>query len=60
VVLDVLDDGPGFDAAGLDSPPEGHFGLRVLADRVRDAGAELFVASAPASGTRWRLEVPVR
>ncbi|HET6698465.1 MAG TPA: ATP-binding protein [Nocardioidaceae bacterium] len=61
VVLAIEDDGVGFDVPEtLDRPPEGHFGLRVLADRVRDAGAELFVASAPGEGTRWRLEVPVR
>jgi signal transduction histidine kinase len=55
VVLDVLDDGPGFDAAVLDSPQEGHFGLRVLGDLASDAGAVLQVASRPGAGTHWRL-----
>jgi signal transduction histidine kinase len=57
VVLDVLDDGPGFDAAVLDQPVEGHFGLRVLADLASDAGATLQVASAPGAGTHWRLAI---
>jgi signal transduction histidine kinase len=57
VVLDVLDDGPGFDPAVLDEPAEGHFGLRVLADLASDAGATLQVASAPGAGTHWRLAI---
>ncbi|MDQ1650919.1 MAG: two-component system, NarL family, sensor kinase [Cryptosporangiaceae bacterium] len=57
--LEVADDGCGFDpAAALANPPEGHFGLRLLADLARDSGAALSVASAPGEGTRWRLEVP--
>ena len=55
VVLDVLDDGPGFDTVLLTEPAEGHFGLRVLADLASDAGATLQVASAPGAGTHWRL-----
>ncbi|SDP68296.1 Histidine kinase-, DNA gyrase B-, and HSP90-like ATPase [Pedococcus dokdonensis] len=57
VVLDVLDDGPGFDPAGLDTPAEGHFGLRVLADLASDAGAVLQVASRPGAGTHWRMAI---
>lgn len=56
--LVVEDDGPGFDAAGLlASPPEGHFGLRLLRDAVAESGvgAELTVASRTGAGTRWRL-----
>jgi signal transduction histidine kinase len=55
VVLDVLDDGPGFDTDRLDGPEGGHFGLRVLADLASDAGALLQVASQHGSGTHWRL-----
>jgi len=58
VVLEVLDDGPGFDLSVLDGPREGHLGLRVLIDLAADAGAELAVASAPGRGTRWRLALP--
>ena len=57
VVLDVLDDGPGFDTDRLDDPEGGHFGLRVLADLASDAGADLQVASQPGSGTHWRLVI---
>ena len=56
VVLDVIDDGPGFDAEGLvRSPQEAHFGLRVLSDLAEQGGALLQVASAPGQGTHWRL-----
>lgn len=61
VLLDIVDDGTGFDVeAVLASPPEGHFGMRLLADAAGEAGATLSVASAPARGTRWRLEVPAQ
>jgi signal transduction histidine kinase len=59
VVLEIHDDGVGFDAEEvLARPPEGHFGLRVLADVASEAGAELAVSSAPGAGCRWRLTVP--
>ena len=60
VVLDVADDGIGFDApAVLADPPAGHLGLRVLTDLAVTAGAGLLLASEPGHGCRWRLEVPV-
>jgi two-component system, NarL family, sensor kinase len=59
-VMDIIDDGVGFDAAQrLARPKEGHFGLRVLGDIVTDAGGELLLSSAPGSGTHWQLRIPV-
>jgi two-component system, NarL family, sensor kinase len=53
-VLEISDDGCGFDPpVTLMHPVAGHFGLRVLTDIAREAGAELFVASAHGAGTRW-------
>jgi len=58
-VLEISDDGTGFDPAPvLDSPEDGHFGLRILTDVAADAGADLLLATAPGVGCRWRLEVP--
>jgi two-component system, NarL family, sensor kinase len=55
-VLEISDDGVGFDAgAAVTDPAHGQFGMRVLADLAREAGAELYVASAPGAGTRWLL-----
>ena len=61
VVLDVLDDGNGFDVdARLADPEPGHFGLQLLADLAATGGALLQVASVPRRGTHWRLRVPDR
>lgn len=58
VVLDVLDDGPGFDVeAQLSDPEPGHLGLQLLADLAATGGGLLQVASAPGQGTHWRLMV---
>jgi signal transduction histidine kinase len=58
-VLEVSDDGVGFDPEqALAHPCDGHFGIRILGDVVRAAGADLRVASAPGEGTRWQLRVP--
>jgi signal transduction histidine kinase len=54
----VADDGNGFDTARAErAPGQGHFGLRLLADLVRDAGGELRLRSAPGAGTRIEAEV---
>ncbi|MEP6815308.1 MAG: histidine kinase [Marmoricola sp.] len=59
VVLDVVDDGNGFDVAQATADPEpSHFGLRLLADLASGGGAMLQVASAPGRGTHWRLQLP--
>ncbi|AZS38630.1 Sensor histidine kinase LiaS [Microbacterium lemovicicum] len=59
VLLEVSDDGPGFDLAQVTSrPAEGHLGTRVLVDLATEAGAELSVAAAPGRGAAWRLRIP--
>jgi two-component system, NarL family, sensor kinase len=61
MVLDVVDDGRGFDPSEvLTRPREGHFGVRVLADVASAAGADLSVSTAPGAGCHWRLRVPRR
>lgn len=61
VVLEIFDDGVGFDVALANrGTNDGHFGLRLLPDLARQAGATLRLATAPGAGTRWRLEVPTR
>ena len=60
VLLDVLDDGTGFDPDEvLAAPRPGHFGVQLLADLASSSGGTLQVASAPGCGTHWRLELPV-
>jgi two-component system, NarL family, sensor kinase len=58
-LLEISDDGLGFNAAdAYEKPKDGHFGLRVLSDVARDAGAQLLLSTAPGHGTRWLLRVP--
>jgi signal transduction histidine kinase len=58
-VLEISDDGTGFDPAPvLGNPEDGHFGLRILTDVAASSGADLLLATAPGAGCRWRLEVP--
>jgi signal transduction histidine kinase len=56
VTLEVADDGRGFDSSAAD---DGHFGLRILSDVARDAGASFRIVSKPGEGTRVRLEAPI-
>ena len=59
-VLDVRDDGAGFDpAATLAQPRDRHPGLSTLADLAEAAGADLDVRTAPGAGTHLRMEVPL-
>ena len=59
VALSVADDGKGFRPEDrVSRPAEGHFGLQLLVDQIRDAGGTLDLDSAPGRGTVVRLEVP--
>ena len=55
IVLEVADDGAGFDPAG--ARPEGHFGLSLMTDVARNIGADLAVRTAVGQGTTWRLTI---
>jgi signal transduction histidine kinase len=55
VVLEIVDDGCGFD---LDATRTGHFGLESMRTRADDIGAELYIISAPGRGTVVRVEAP--
>jgi len=57
LVLEVVDDGVGFDATA--SFP-GHLGLVSMHDRIAGVGGELDITSAPGRGTRVRARAPVR
>jgi signal transduction histidine kinase len=50
IVLEVEDDGRGFDPATAVEMP-GHFGLRLLRERVATAGGSVAVRSEPGKGT---------
>jgi two-component system NarL family sensor kinase len=54
-VLEVTDDGRGLPA---ETPEEGHLGLQIVDDLVRDAGGTLSASSGPSGGTVVVVEVP--
>ncbi|GAA2619710.1 GAF domain-containing sensor histidine kinase [Actinomadura fulvescens] len=68
IVLEVADDGAGFDPAALNGgarenvwptePPPGGLGLASMRDRARSIGGVLAIDAAPGAGTVVRLEVP--
>jgi two-component system NarL family sensor kinase len=58
-VLDVRDDGVGFDPSAVGSAvTRGHFGLQGITDLVTAAGGITEVRSAPGQGTDLHVEVP--
>jgi signal transduction histidine kinase len=57
VLLEVGDDGVGFDAQGAFP---GHLGLHSMRERVSKLGGVLQIESAPGQGTRLRAQVPVK
>ncbi|MGY1706032.1 sensor histidine kinase [Geodermatophilus sp. SYSU D00697] len=58
LVLQVTDDGVGFDVGPALDGRGGHLGLRLLADLAAAEGATLSLRTAPGAGTSLRLEVP--
>jgi len=61
VLLDVRDDGLGFDPAAADrhdGHDDGHFGLHAMGERLRQVGGELEIESAPGTGTAINARVP--
>ncbi|KRE95043.1 hypothetical protein ASG76_04940 [Nocardioides sp. Soil774] len=57
LVLEVVDDGAGFDPASVVG--EDRFGLRGTESLVREHGGTMEVESAPGAGTTVRVEVPL-
>jgi signal transduction histidine kinase len=57
VVLDVRDDGVGFDIGSL--PQSDSFGLTAMRGRVGQVDGELHVESAPGDGTAISVRVPI-
>ncbi|MGD9932114.1 MAG: GAF domain-containing sensor histidine kinase [Dehalococcoidia bacterium] len=56
VILEVADDGQGFDPHG-DFP--GHLGLRSMSERASAIGATYEITSQPGTGTRVRVRLPL-
>ncbi|GAB3845380.1 sensor histidine kinase [Dactylosporangium cerinum] len=57
VVLVVRDDGTGFSPGH--APPDGHFGLALLAQATATAGGTLSIMSMPGAGCTATVALPV-
>jgi NarL family two-component system sensor histidine kinase YdfH len=57
VVVEVADDGIGFDAA--DAERAGHYGLIGLRERVRQAGGAVDIHSGPGKGASLTVRIPI-
>jgi PAS domain S-box-containing protein len=56
LILDVQDDGQGFDLA---SARRGRWGMTTMRERAEAAGGQLHIASSPGEGTRLHARVPL-
>jgi signal transduction histidine kinase len=58
LVLDLDDDGCGFDPQQLDGGNGHHFGLKGMKERVQRSGGKFQLASVPGKGVRIEVRVP--
>jgi signal transduction histidine kinase len=58
VLLEVGDDGIGFDPGENQGENHAHFGLSTMSERAQAIGAELAIHSTPGSGTRVEILMP--
>jgi len=58
-VIEVADEGRGFDPACVEEDAEAHFGLFSVRERLDLVGGRLTIDTAPGDGTRARIEVPL-
>jgi signal transduction histidine kinase len=60
VVVEIRDDGVGFDAEGPEQSPLGHLGLLAMRERAEQSGGWWMVESQPGAGTTVRYCVGSR
>jgi signal transduction histidine kinase len=58
-VLQITDDGKGFDPETCEGPNEGHFGLLGIRERAERMGGEATINSTPGKGACVRVEIPI-
>ncbi len=59
VILQIKDNGKGFDMDDCAGPREGHFGLLGITERVKRLEGELHFSSAPDGGATIRVKIPI-
>jgi signal transduction histidine kinase len=60
IVIDIEDDGVGFDPAGPAKKDRPHYGLLGIRERAELLGGRASVESAPGKGTRVEVRVPIQ
>ncbi len=60
LLMEVSDDGTGFDISGIYSREGRGFGIIGMRERAESLGGALTLESEPGSGTRIRVRIPVR
>ena len=58
VVLQIGDDGKGFNPEACAGPKDGHFGLLGIRERTERLGGTILITSSPGAGTCVRVEIP--
>jgi signal transduction histidine kinase len=56
-VVEIVDDGTGFDPEQVRGSP-GHLGIRLIRERVAEAGGTFGIEAAPGTGARVHAELP--
>jgi PAS domain S-box-containing protein len=59
IVLEVVDDGRGAEAASYASDIPGHLGISMICDRARQLGGSADISGAPGQGTKVVVTIPV-
>jgi signal transduction histidine kinase len=60
ILLDIFDDGSGFDQSAVADPSaQGGYGLRAMRQRVAQLGGSFTIETAPGEGTVVAVEIPL-
>jgi signal transduction histidine kinase len=59
LLLEVRDDGQGFDPSAVPASDWPHFGIATMRERATSVGGRLEISSQPGSGTAVRLRLPI-
>jgi signal transduction histidine kinase len=59
VLLDIADDGQGFDLAAVQKNYIGHLGIMGMQERAESLGGQLAIHTSPGHGTRVELAIPL-
>jgi signal transduction histidine kinase len=59
MLVEVADDGQGFQVEELMDQPQGNYGLQIMRERVEGVGGALSINSQPGSGTRVVIRCPL-